>query len=106
MLGISVADAVLVGTLLLSIVAMWRGSNKGASDAKSNPPSPDVALIGSALVDTIEFKRLNENLEKIAELMRESIDQRERGLDEKLNRLLDQVEVERAQSKRPRPSRE
>jgi len=37
MLGITVADSVLVGGFLLTLLAAWRGTRDGSAAAKANP---------------------------------------------------------------------
>ena len=58
MLGITVADSVLVGTLILAVLAAVQGKKDGAAAAKATPP----AVSGAA--------ELVEALEEVTEVLR------------------------------------
>jgi hypothetical protein len=96
MLGINVADAVMIGTLALAILAAWRGSKAGTDSAKANPPPPPgMALLGGALVDTLNSERIAASLAKIAEQMERMNDARDEraksAVEGRLDELLDRL---------------
>lgn len=110
MLGMSVPDAIAFGTLVLGLVAMWRGSQRGAEAAKAlPPPNPTTTLIGGAIVDSNTLQDLTDAVEKLTEAIIHGIqDSRERTVrteQEKMNELLrsiaDKLEHPRART-RPR----
>jgi flagellar basal body-associated protein FliL len=56
MLGISLPDAVLVGTLIVSVLAAWKGSKSGEGAKKADPVHPsspstlaDIELLANAV---------------------------------------------------------
>jgi hypothetical protein len=106
MLGINVADAVMIGTLALAILAAWRGSKAGTDSAKANPPPPPgMALLGGALVDTMNSEKIATALTKIGhemELARLARAASEKSaFEEKLDMLLERL-AEREAARPPR----
>ena len=55
MLGITTADAVLVGTLIVAILAAWRGSTQGESAKKQAIQSAPMVGIAGGIVDANQF---------------------------------------------------
>lgn len=75
MLGITVADSVLVGTLILAVLAAWQGKKDGATAAKAGPHvdgMKDLAVAVRELTESIregndakEVHALRERLERL-----------------------------------------
>lgn len=57
MLGVTVADSVLVGTLILAVLAAWQGKKDGASAAKAAPPPEGYKELTEAVRDMTEVLR-------------------------------------------------
>ncbi|ABS68955.1 hypothetical protein Xaut_3729 [Xanthobacter versatilis] len=57
MLGITVADSVLVGTLILAVLAAWQGKKDGATAAKAAPSSDGTKELAEAVKDLAEAIR-------------------------------------------------
>ena len=89
MLGITIPDAVLIGTLVISLLAAWRGSKAGAAAKESTPPEPAVALIGSAIVDTATLRDLVDAVERLANVIDRTATERKNA--ERLETLLGQL---------------
>lgn len=89
MFGITIADAVLIGTLVISLLAAWRGSRAGAAAKEHSPPDPAIASIGSAIVDTATLRQLVESIHRLAEVIDHTADRAER---KKAGRLADPLE--------------
>lgn len=91
MLGITIPDAVLIGTLVISLLAAWRGSKAGAAAKESTLPEPTVALIGSAIVDTATLRDLVEAVRRLAEVIDRAAGRAERTKTDRLEGLLDEI---------------
>jgi hypothetical protein len=65
MLGITVSDATLIGTLVLAFVAYFNGDKSGRVAAQTKEPGPVLSLGGGAFVDTIA---LHDNTAAIRDL--------------------------------------
>lgn len=57
MLGITVADSVLVGTLVLAVLAAWQGKRDGAVAAKAPPEAKGLEDLAGAVRDMTEVLR-------------------------------------------------
>lgn len=57
MLGVTIADSVLVGTLILAALAAWQGKKDGASAAKTAPPSDAYKDMAEAIGEMTEVLR-------------------------------------------------
>ncbi|MCB8821461.1 hypothetical protein [Microvirga rosea] len=89
MLGITVADAVAVGTLVIAVLAAWRGARAGETAKKIIPMDPPMAIMGAAIVDSMTLRDLVEAVKDHATAIREAIKSNER-LEH--DRLADAVE--------------
>lgn len=68
MLGITVADAVLVVGLALSLYAAWSGTRAGRTARKEAPPPEGVfSVAGLGLVSTLSLEANTAALQKLAE---------------------------------------
>ena len=91
MLGITVADAVLIGTLVVSLLAAWRGTRAGDAAKKSLPPDPPMAMIGGAIVDSLTLRDLVEAVRALTAMIHEGIEARERRERDRLADVLEEV---------------
>lgn len=76
MLGITVPDSIALGTLILAVLAAWRGIAYGAKQekrdrheaqsAKDAEPPPASAMIGAVYIDRIMFDRLADSIDGLA----------------------------------------
>ncbi|MFO1151023.1 MAG: hypothetical protein U1E62_21825 [Alsobacter sp.] len=73
MLGITVPDAIAFGTLVLAILAAWRGAVAGAKAEKTAPPDHTAAITCGAIVDSAALRDLVEAVEELTDAMREMI---------------------------------
>jgi hypothetical protein len=69
MLGITVPDAIAFGSLVIGLVALFRGTQAGEKAKKVAPPDPAMAIIGSSLVDTGTLRELVRSVDRVAEAM-------------------------------------
>ena len=77
MLGITVADSVLVGTLILAVLAAWQGKKDGAAAAKSGPEVDGMKDLAAAVREFTEIIRDSNDAKQIHAL-RERMDRLER----------------------------
>lgn len=91
MFGITVADAVLVGTLLISLLAAWRGSKDGGEAARGRPPSPETAILGATLVDTSTFRDVADALREVVAAIREHLAYLRANDTDRMTELLEEI---------------
>jgi len=82
MLGITVPDAIAIGTLAIALLAAWRGTKAGETAAKVTPPEPAMAMIGAALVDRATLQALTLAVQDHAAAIRETITAAEQARQE------------------------
>lgn len=71
MLGISVADAVLVVGLALSIIAAWTGMRAGKAAKQERPPvDATFSVAGLAIADTQALRDHTDALRELADAVR------------------------------------
>jgi signal transduction histidine kinase len=105
MLGITVADAVAVGTLIIALLAAWRGTRAGDAAKRISPPETTVSVGATVFADTAAMTQLNNSLNRLAEAICDASEARERQqasqLADVLKRLTDKLdEQDRAKAKR------
>ncbi len=98
MLGITTADAVLVGTLIVAVLAAWRGSAQGDSAKKQAIQSASMVGIAGGLVDANQFAdyvkvgdKLAIALEKHAEALNRQHDVKHTNALEELAERIDEA---------------
>lgn len=76
MLGITLADAIAVSTLIIAVLAAWRGAKQGQDQKGKNPPDNQFVLAGAAFADTAALQahtaatiRLAEAIEAIVSMI-------------------------------------
>ncbi|MFG1320928.1 hypothetical protein [Xanthobacter autotrophicus] len=77
MLGITVADSVLVGTLILSLAAFWQGKKDGATAAKAGPQVDGMKDLATAVRELTESIREGNDAKEVHAL-RERLERLER----------------------------
>lgn len=96
MLGITVPDAIALGSLVAGLVAMWRGATAGAQAAKVTPPNPAVAALAGTFITTDAMDKLTAALREIAHEIREGREHKERHdfhrLTEAMEKLVRKLE--------------
>ena len=91
MLGITVADAVLVGTLLISLLAAWRGTKEGDKAKATRAPAPEYAIMGATMVDTDTFRDVAAAVRELTEVLRDGIAAQHNAAEAKLTALMEQI---------------
>lgn len=104
MFGITVADAVLVGTLVISLLAAWRGGKDGGGAAKTKPPAPDYAIMGATMVDTATFRDVADALRELSGVLREGIAAQQDEANAKMLALMEQIRDAMNQPPRRKPN--
>jgi hypothetical protein len=67
MLGITITDAVALGTLILAIGAAWRGLKGGEFARRHSPPVETVSVGSTVFADTMAMTLQTEALNRIAD---------------------------------------
>lgn len=92
MFGITVADAVLVGTLLISLLAAWRGGKDGSAAARAKPqPSAEYAIMGATMVDTDTFRDVAVALREVVSAIREHLAYERANDSDRMTELLSEI---------------
>lgn len=107
MLGITVADAVLVGTLVIALLAAWRGARDGKAAQSVKPPAPEMAILGATLVDTNTFRDLVRAVDALTEAVLAGVAAKREEAEDRIADLLEEVrdKLNAPQRSRRRPSR-
>jgi hypothetical protein len=67
MLGITVADAVAVGTLIIALLAAWRGTRAGDAAKRIAPPETTVSVGATVFAGTAAMTQLNTSINRLAD---------------------------------------
>jgi predicted ATP-grasp superfamily ATP-dependent carboligase len=78
MLGITVADAVAVGTLIIALLAAWRGTRAGDAAKRISPPETTLSVGMAAFADTSAMTKMTEAIDRLAEAICDASEARER----------------------------
>lgn len=91
MLGITVADAVLVVGVLVTLLTAWRGGVAGDAAKKATPPTDTISVGAGVFADTAAMTALTAAITKLAETIDMGKEERERLHDEKVERMLREI---------------
>jgi hypothetical protein len=91
MLGITVPDAIALGTLILALLAGFRGTRAGAEAKKNIPPDPPTAMIGGAIVDTMTLRDLTTSVQNVADAINATIAEEKQSREAHLSVTLDRL---------------
>ncbi len=78
MLGMIVADAVAVGTLIIALLAAWRGSRAGDAAKRILPPETTVSVGATVFADTAAMTQLNASINRLADAICDASEAKER----------------------------
>jgi gas vesicle protein len=78
MLGITVADAMVLGALLASIAATVLGVRRGEAARTTSPPDPTLSIVGAGLADTAAIKDLAQAIRDLALMQRTLADEKKK----------------------------
>lgn len=103
MLGINVSDAVAIGSLLIALLAAYKGAKTGEVVKKLDGPNLSgineeringATVLGREAVETIAkgLSTLSEAVVKLTAVIEDYADKEERDNHERLSRLLDHLE--------------
>jgi len=96
MLGITVADAVAIGTLIIALLAAWKGTRAGDAAKRISPPETTVSVGATVFADTAAMTQLNASINRLADAICNASEARERQqanqLAEVLKRLTDRLD--------------
>ena len=91
MLGITVPDAIAVGTLIAAALAGWFGRKSGDALARVRPQEPATSGIAAGFVDKDLMVRLTMACESIAATLKVLVgiqtDEHERAVEDRLERI-------------------
>lgn len=91
MLGITVPDAIALGTIAAAALAGWWGKKSGDAAAKIKPVDPATSGIAAGFVDKDLMVRLTMATESIAGTLKEIVgiqtDEHERAVEDRLARI-------------------
>lgn len=104
MLGINVADAVTIVGLALALLAALSGNKSAGTALKTAPPDPTTSILGATLVDTDTFRDVAAALKDLTKAVREAIDDRREGEQDRMTELLEEISVKLDQQP-PKPQR-
>lgn len=91
MLGITITDAVALGTLILAIGAAWRGL-KGGEFARRHSPPPETISVGSTvLADTMAMTLQTEALNRIADAIESTVTEHREQEKDRLTSAIEQL---------------
>jgi flagellar motility protein MotE (MotC chaperone) len=88
MLGITVADAVAVGTLIIALLAAWRGARAGDAAKRISPPETTVSVGATVFADTAAMTQLNTSINRLADAIGDASEARERQQANQLSDVL------------------
>jgi hypothetical protein len=91
MLGITVPDAIALGTLIIAVLAALRGGKAGEHAKRATPPDPPMAMIGGAIVDTMTLRDLTTAVQGLAAAMHASVEYQRHAKDDKMSVTLDRL---------------
>jgi hypothetical protein len=66
MIGITIPDAVLISTLVISLVAVWRGTTQGDAAKKQTIQSAPMVKIATGIVEANQFADYMKVQDKLA----------------------------------------
>lgn len=69
MLGITTADAIAFGMLVLAALAAFRGATRGESARKASPPQNTFAIGASMFADTAAMQAMTAALNRMAQAL-------------------------------------
>jgi hypothetical protein len=78
MLGITVADAVAVGTLIIALLAAWKGTRVGDAAKRIAPPETTVSVGTTVFADTAAMTQLNTSINRLADAICDASEAKER----------------------------
>lgn len=97
MLGITVPDAITLGTILAAALAGWYGKRSGDAAAKIKPAEPATSGIAAGFVDKDLMVRLTMATEAIAGTLKTYLeiqtDEHERDVNDRLKRIEEAVKA-------------
>lgn len=102
MLGITTADAIAFGTLVLGFVAVYKGLQWGKAAKEAAPISPVASGIAAGFVDKDLMQRMVAGIERIAETLEEWLRQDTNRHDQEVQHDLKEIKDLLRDSK-PRP---
>jgi hypothetical protein len=122
MLGITIPDAIAVGTLIAAVLAGWFGKRSGEALLRAKPLDPSAAGVAAGFVDKDLMQRLVMATEAVATTLKELVgiqtDEHDRAVEDRLARIEAAVlkkhddddratrTVDRVESKMRRPMRD
>jgi hypothetical protein len=96
MLGITVADAVAVGTLIITLLAAWRGTRAGDTAKWVSPPETTLSVSMATLADTSAMTKMADAINWLSDAICDASEAEERQqasqLADVLKRLTDKLE--------------
>jgi hypothetical protein len=91
MLGITVADAVAVGTLIIALLAAWKGTRAGDAAKRISPPETTLSVGMAAFADTSAMTKMTEALNRLAEAICNASEAKERQQATHLAEILERL---------------
>lgn len=70
MLGITTPDAIALGTLIIAVLAAWRGATQGTVARAKGSPVQTVSVAGTAIADTAAMQALTQAVIGLTEAVR------------------------------------
>jgi hypothetical protein len=91
MLGITTADAVLVGTLIVAVLAAWRGATQGDSAKRQSVQTASMVSIAGGIIDANQFEDYVKVADKLAIAINKHADALNRQHDVKHTNALEEL---------------
>lgn len=66
MLGITTADAIAFGMMVLAALAAWKGATRGETARKTTPPENTISIGAGVFADTAAMQAMTMALNRIA----------------------------------------
>lgn len=102
MLGITVPDAITLGTIIAAALAGWYGKRSGDAAAKIKPIEPTTSGIAAGFVDKDLMTRLTLAMESVAGTLKAYLeiqtDEHERDVNDRLKRIEEAVRTRDAEN--------
>jgi hypothetical protein len=91
MLGITVPDAIAFGTMVMAVLAAWRGATQGTTARKVDPAPQAFSMAGAAMADTAAMQGLTQAVIELTGAVRVATERREDERTDLLRQMLEEL---------------
>lgn len=91
MLGITVPDAIAFGTLVIAVLAAWKGTTRGEAARSAVAPGSVTSGVAGAFITAEMIEKLIGALEGIGDAIRDGNERKDREHVDKLNDRIERL---------------